>query len=407
MDESNRQTLLILFLPQEWKTYHRRPHWEAMAKHARLLIMEPPAGILTVFLQPKRLIEYFNNGRKVRQQGEKATATFRPIQLGSPGIDFMLPFLSGIDRFLMRRQLKKVLKLLSADLNNTVTFIVHVHQHHFSKLLPQVRQCYEITDLYVIPQGEDQLEENHWYTKRARRYEKKLVLESEIIITSSKLIYEDLRSTHSNVYYLHNSADYAHFSKSETAELEIPAEIKGLAKPVLGFVGYLNHLIDFELLAMLANEFTNGSIVVIGSEQKINKVTNDSWYQITKQLNNIHYFGFKDYESLPEYLRGFDVCLLPFRLNVWMRYSAPNKTFQYLATGKPIISTDFPEMQAFKNVVYVASDHKQFIKMAREALNESNEAKRVERKKIALENSTENRSVKVMNILNALLKQRS
>jgi len=407
MGQANRPRLLILFLPQEWKNYHRRPHWEAMAKQAQLLIIEPPAGILTAILQPRRLLKYFKSDKKLRQQSGSGVATFRPIQLGSPGIDFILPFLSGLDRLLMRRQLKKVVEQLHADLSNTVTFIVHVYQHHFSRLFPNAPQCYEITDLYVIPYGHDELNENHWYTKRARRYERKIIKDSDIVITSSRLIFENLRSAHSHVHYLHNSADYAHFSKSENTELEIPAEIKGLAKPVLGFIGYLNHLIDFELLAMLSNEFTSGSIVIIGSEQKINRVTNDSWYQITRQTKNIHYLGFKDYETLPAYLKGFDVCLLPFRSNEWMRYSAPNKTFQYLATGKPVVSTDFPEMRAFKNVVHVADNHNRFINMVREAINENSEAKRAERKKIALENSTDTRAVKVMSLLNGTLKERS
>ncbi len=406
MDETNRQPLVILFLPQEWETYHRRPHWEAMAKHVQLLIVEPPAGILTVFLRPRRWLSYFKSGRKLQQQSEGDAAAFRPIQLASPGIDFVMPFLPGIDRFLMHWQLGKVLTKLNADLNKTVSFIVHVHQHHFSKLFSQMLQCYEITDLYVIPQGHDALDENHWYTKRARRGERKIVNESEIIITSSKLIYQEMLSVHSSVHYLHNSAEYAHFSKCENAESEIPADIKELAKPVLGFVGYLNHLIDYELLAKLAKEFLSGSVVIIGREQSINKVSGDRWYQTTKQLDNIHYLGFRNYKVLPFYLRGFDICLMPFRLNEWMRFSAPNKTFQYLATGKPVVSTNFTEMQEFENLVYVASDHKEFIEMTRAALIENSETRKVERKKIALENSTENRAVKVMKILGALLEER-
>ncbi|MGH8016668.1 MAG: hypothetical protein ACREBV_10790, partial [Candidatus Zixiibacteriota bacterium] len=213
MTAPNQQTLLILFLPQEWKNYHRRPHWEEMARHSKILIVEPPAGILTGWLRPKRLINYFIRDRKIRGSGHNIRF-FRAIQLASPGLDFMLPFLSGLDRIWMRRQLKRVLKVIKGEFDIPFSFISQVQQQHFSNLIPEIVQCYEIFDLYVIPYGHQRLDENHWYTKRARRYDKKISLDSEIVVTSSKLIFDELGTKKKNVYYLHNAADFNHFSKS-------------------------------------------------------------------------------------------------------------------------------------------------------------------------------------------------
>ncbi len=406
MQITNSRTLLILFLPQEWEIYHRRPHWEALAAHSRILLVEPPAGILTVWLRPKRLLNYYIKDRNLRKSGRNLYF-FRPIQLASPGIDFLLPFLSGLDRIWMRRQLQQVLNKIKGEFDIAVTFINQVQQHHFSKTIPHSLQCYEITDLYVIPYGHHQLDESHWYTKRARSYDKKILSDSDLVITSSKLIYDNLKTPVGNIHYLHNSADYNHFVKSAGADLTVPEELRNLKKPILGFIGYINHLIDYELLTKLAVAFRDGSLVLIGGEQKITKVHNDTWYQKTKIIENIHYLGFKDYRQLPAYLKGFDVCLMPFRLNDWMRYSAPNKTYQYLASGKPVVSTNFPEMENVKKVVLVAGDHEEFVNLVQGALNDKSEIKKAERQKVALENSTENRAIKMTNILSDFLKQGS
>lgn len=389
---------MIIFLPSEWRTYHRRPYWEAMAEHSQVLVIEPPAGIFSFWLHPKRMIDYLRGAGKLRRN-QSNILFFRPPQLASPGINFIVRPLAALDRFLMRHQIQRILKQMQNEFDTAVVFLVHAQQHHFSKVIPDARQCYEITDLYAMPRGHHRLDENHWHTKRVRRSEKKIISDSDVILTSSKLIYDELRETNAKVYYLHNAADYRHFVKSADNELEIPDNIKLLPRPRLGFFGNINHLIDYELITKLAGEFTNGAIVMIGGEQKNTGITHDHWYQMTKTMGNVHYLGFRDYENLPVYLKGFDVCLMPFRLNDWMQYSAPNKTFQYLASGKPIVSTDFPEVHNVESVIYIAKKHTEFVKLVREALNDSSETKKAERQQVAFENSTEKWAEKVMQIL--------
>ncbi|HEX2897070.1 MAG TPA: glycosyltransferase [candidate division Zixibacteria bacterium] len=390
--------MLILFLPQEWEIYHRRPYWEALAKHTKVLVIEPPSGLLTFWLHPKRMAEYFRGGGKVRQNGENLFF-LRPLLIVPPGIDFRFPVFASIDRALIKRQVLKAVKTMHQEKSGIMPFLVHVQQSLFSKLIPNSTQCYEITDLYTLAIGQDKLDINNRYTKRALKEEKRIVRDSDMIITSSKLIYESLCDLHSNVYYLRNSADYRHFSKSTDTTLEIPQKAASLPSPRLGFIGYINNLIDFELLLLLADEFNDGSIVMIGAEQRSTGITDDISFQKTKQKKNIHYLGFKNYESLPAYLKSFDVCLMPFRLNEWMQHSAPNKTYQYLASGKPIVSTDFPEVRFHNNVIRIGKDHGNFVRQVREALGEKSDTLAAERKKIAQENSTENRAVKVIELI--------
>ena len=405
MSQPGKRTLLILFLPSEWRTYHRKPYWEALARHSQVLVVEPPAGILSVWLHPKRMIDYLRRAGKLRRN-QTNIYFYRPLQLASPGIDFMIPPLAWLDRFLMRLQIQSAMKQIKNEFDTALVFLVHAQQYHFSAMIPEAWQCYEITDLYALPRGQIQLDEKHPHTKRVRRREKRIISGSDVIITSSKLIYDELNGMCTGLYYLHNAADYRHFAKSAASELEISADIKYFPRPILGFFGNINNLIDYELLTKLAAAFHSGSIVLIGGEQKITRVHNDTWYQKTKTIENIHYLGFRDYDNLPAYLQAFDVCLMPFRLIDWMRYSAPNKTYQYLASGKPVVSTDFPEMHYVEKVISIGKSHAEFIELVRQALNDSSPEKRTARQQVASENSTEKWAEKVMNILSKTLNEK-
>jgi glycosyltransferase involved in cell wall biosynthesis len=391
-------SIVIIYLPQEWPTYHRRPHWLALAEHFQLLMIEPPAGLLTFWKKPKRVLDLLR-GKRIRQ-GERGIFFYRPLLLASPGIDFLLPLLAKLDRFLMRRRLKKVIRRVSVENKQVVTIINHVHQYHFSKLLPNEICVYEVTDLYLLLPGQQQLDPDHWYTKKAVRCENEIVSKADVIISSSKLVYEKWRATHSSIHYLPNCADYDHFAKTADDSLAVPDELNAIVKPILGFVGYINHLIDFELLNKLAEVNDNWSIVIIGSEHRISGVHRDAAYQKSENYPNVHYLGFKPYDELPSYLKGFDVCLMPFRLNDWMRYSAPNKVYQYLAAGKSVVSTNFTEIEVVKDVIAVAENHQEFIDYVRSVIDGNSEEKIKRRQEVAREYSTEARAKKVATIIN-------
>lgn len=398
MSEKLENNLLIVFLPQEWGKYHRRPYWEAISIRTNVLIVEPPAGVLTFLIHPRRIWNYLKKGRKVRT-GKENLHFIRPLLLASPGIAFRIPFLAPIDRLLIRRKLSQVIKKLNFTAEQAVLFLVHVQQSHFSRLINKSLQCYEVTDLYTIARGQYHKDESHWYTKRANKKEKLIVSESDLIITSSKILSDQISSYHQNVHYLQNAADYKHFSKSREDSIDIPIDIKAFTGPKLGFIGNINNLIDFELLVDLANNLSDMSIILIGGEQIETGIKKDPWFLKTKSLKNIHYLGHKDYESLPAYLKAFDVCLLPFRLNDWMMHSAPNKTYQYLASGKPIVSTDFTEIRQYEEVVYVCQSHAQFVEKVRQAVQENSNELAAARQEIAFKNSTDKHAAKILSII--------
>ena len=106
---------------------------------------------------------------------------------------------------------------------------------------------------------------------------------------------------------------------------------------MLGYFGVIDERLDYELLARLADAFPNGSLVLVGPVVKVDP-------RELPQATNIHWLGPAAVRELPRYVKGFDVCLMPFALNEATEFINPTKTLEYMAAGKPIVSTAVPDV---------------------------------------------------------------
>jgi glycosyltransferase involved in cell wall biosynthesis len=167
--------------------------------------------------------------------------------------------------------------------------------------------------------------------------EKYLMSEAHIVFTGGKSLYQSKKKGHSNVYCFPSSVDENHFKQALNG-LEVPADIAHLPSPVIGYYGVIDERIDLKLLNKVAIQNSNASFVMVGPLAKIEQ--ND----LPKQPN-IFYIGMRSYNELPNYLKGFDIAMMPFALNDSTKFISPTKTLEYMAAGKPIIST------AIKDVV--------------------------------------------------------
>ena len=130
---------------------------------------------------------------------------------------------------------------------------------------------------------------------------------------------------------------------------------------MLGYFGVIDERIDYDLLARLADDFRDGSIVMIGPFAKVDRATLPS-------RPNLHWLGMRAYEDLPAYVKAFDVCLMPFALNEATENINPTKTLEYMAAGKPVVSTAVADVvRNFAPIVAVANSHDEFVALARRA----------------------------------------
>jgi UDP-galactopyranose mutase len=187
-----------------------------------------------------------------------------------------------------------------------------------------------------------------------REREAELMARADVVFTGGQTLYEAKRDQHRNVHPFPSSIDVAHFARARESAAD-PIDQADIPHPRLGFCGVIDERMDLELLDTVAAMRPDWHLVMVGPVAKIDPAS-------LPRRPNIHYLGGKDYKDLPEYLAGWDVALMPFALNDSTRFISPTKTPEYLAAGKPVVSTairdvvrPYGEMELV-SVAHTASD---------------------------------------------------
>ncbi len=166
--------------------------------------------------------------------------------------------------------------------------------------------------------------------------ERALLERADLVFTGGVSLYEAKRHLHPHVHAFPSSVDVAHFAQARTA-LPEPEDQAGIARPRLGFYGVIDERLDIELLDAVAALRPDWQLVMVGPVVKIDPAA-------LPKRPNVHYLGPKLYDELPLYLAGWDVALLPFALNEATRFISPTKTPEYLAAGRPVVSTPIKDV---------------------------------------------------------------
>lgn len=188
--------------------------------------------------------------------------------------------------------------------------------------------------------------------------ERSLLKKADLVVVSAELLRQSKSQINPNTVLVRHGVDFAHFRQALDARTEIPAEIAGLPRPIIGFFGLIADWVDVELMADVAKQYSHGSMVVLG------KATTDV---SCLKLPNVHILGRKPYESLPAYCKGFDVAINPFRINQLTLNANPLKVREYLAAGLQVVSTNIPEVAVLENC-RIGRDREGFLREIDEAL---------------------------------------
>ena len=197
--------------------------------------------------------------------------------------------------------------------------------------------------------------------------EQKLLKKADLVFTGGQSLYEAKKHLHKNIYPFPSSIDKAHFSIART-NIEEPVDQQAIPHPRIGYYGVLDERLDIKLLTALASARSDWHFILIGPVVKIDPA------ELPRPLN-IHYLGSKSYDELPYYLAGWDIAMMPFALNESTRFISPTKTPEYLAGGKPVISTPIKDVVSpygEEGMVHIAATPAIFIAAAEAALTKIN-----------------------------------
>ena len=186
------------------------------------------------------------------------------------------------------------------------------------------------------------------------RRERLLLANADVVFTGGYKLFTAKSAHHSNVHFFGCGVDVQHFSTARSSDTSIPADAR-FESPVAGYFGVIDERLDYELIRALAERHPELTVVMVGPTAKVDP-------DELPNAANIHWLGQRSYEELPRYVKGFDVCLMPFAINEATEYINPTKTLEYMAAGKPIVSTPVADVvRNFTPIVTVADNVDDFV----------------------------------------------
>jgi glycosyltransferase involved in cell wall biosynthesis len=329
-------TTLICFSHLRWNFVFQRPQ-HLMCRFARemnVIYWEEPCEI-----------------------GRKETAYLQVREADNAnGVRIIVPHLpEGMPEDAREAALKRLLDAHVASLRGDL-----IAWYYTPMMLPFSRDL--DTDLTVYD-AMDELSKFRFAPAKLLELEQELIDKANIVFTGGSSLYEAKKGRHDNVHCFPSSVDRVHFLKARARQFD-PADQEELPRPRLGFYGVIDERFDTELLAQAAEMRPDWSFVMLGPVVKIAQ-------EDLPRRANIHYLGAKTYAELPAYLSGWDVALMPFAMNESTEFISPTKTPEYLAGGKPVVSTPVRDVVRhygqFEGVL-IADDAESFVAACDKAL---------------------------------------
>ncbi len=292
---------------------------------------------------------------------KKLTSFTEPIREVEPNIFLLNPLaipaygsrsIVGLNRRFLISQVKKAMRKLG--FSDVINMVFNPAAGMIAGRLGEKQLIYYCVDEYTAFTGSSALKE----------IEEELFRISDLVVVSAEKLFDSKKHFNPNTHIIRHGTDWRHFRTALDDATNVPDEIAGLPKPIIGFHGLLADWVDFELIRKTAERFKDGSVVLIG---KI-AVDAEKKVKILNNVPNVHFLGRKPYAELPAFCKGFDVALNPFAINELTLAANPLKVREYLAAGLPVVSTDIPEVRILDDCL-VGTDHDDFIAKIEQALN--------------------------------------
>jgi len=286
-----------------------------------------------------------------------------------------------INRFILKSLVKSFLRK-----NNIADFIQWASCPTSADMVGSLN---ETANIYYI--GDEFSEFTQFDSGLVAELERRLMVSADMLLVVSDKLLQTKSKYNPLIYKIPHGCDYGHFSRTlSLAREDIPDDLKSIPKPIIGYYGLIRDWFDFDMLKEIFVDHPEWSLVLIGmSDTETSTISN---------LPNVYILGPRPYESLPKYLRGFDVCIIPYGKTEITINANPLKLLEYLSSGKPIVTTDLPSVYPYKKGLYIAKDTKEFEKFINRALSEDDIVLSRSRSSIGAANSWDSRVANIESI---------
>jgi glycosyltransferase involved in cell wall biosynthesis len=301
--------------------------------------------------------------------------------------------LRRINRRIYASRIRAALRRLGPE--PVILWLSHPLQAWAMDAFPErVLCCYDWTDDWtafeILPVAD---------RRELERLNDRLLRETDVVFAVSESLHRRALQANPNTYRAPNATDLAVVGKAAEPGPVAP-EVRDLSHPVIGYVGQIADKLDYDLLAAVVDARPGWSFVFVG----------DIWDNHRHQVAaldarpNVHFLGRRNFPDLPAYFQGFDVCILPHAVTPLTRSMDPIKLYDYLATGKPIVSTPVAGVERFADVVYIGEGPEGFLGALERALREPPSV-RERRLRYARENTWAQRAEEMWSVLHSRLRR--
>ncbi len=334
----------------------RIPLYEALARRMRgrgnVLVVTHWRSILPGLLNRRPgLIRWLATGQ-FRQMAENLHV-FTPLLPLPMAVLEQMRAVPNISRLCFTWQVRRAMRRAGFENAHRVVTVNDPFHHHVLGLLNENLAVYDCLDDYALYGGaatpDPQVLSN----------ERQVVERVDLVFTTSRTLYEKMNRQHGSVHYFPNAVDFDFFHQAMWSDLPDADALKGLPKPIIGFMGNLTHWYDFALLREVIQARPQWSFVFVGWVTPFANCTAE--IRAIQSLPNAHFLGCQEFRDLPSFLRGFDVAIMPYAQNDAARAVNPDKMYQYLAAGVPLVATPCPEIAQFDRVIDVAAGARDFV----------------------------------------------
>jgi len=357
---------VLCFAPDPWDDIWRNRH-QIMSRLARrnLVVYVEPRPYLRHVLKGLRrgVIRPWQMGARLRHVADGLYVYSPPLWAPISGRE---P-LRTATRWLRERRLKRVLRGLGGG--RPILWLVRPDQADLPGHWNEKACVYQIVDEYSGYTGLG-TERRQAILERERR----LIQRADIVFVTAPSLLERKGRYNPRTYLVPNAVDSEAFAEA-LARPAMPSDLEALPRPRIGYVGAVNDKVDFGLLREVAQRRPNWSVVLVGPWA----VREDTDAYALREQQSVHFLGKRDVGQVPHYVAGLDVCLMPYKLNEWTLHINPLKMYEYLAAGRPVVSTPIPAAASFSGWISVAEGADAFMEAVEKALAEDDVEQREKR----------------------------
>jgi len=388
---------ILCFAPERWQHIWRNRHqiMSRLAQRNRVLFVEPRPYLRNVWRDARRgKIRPSDLRQPLVTQVQDTLWVYHP-PLYAP-ISGRFPLAAAL-RWLRATEMRRVMRRLGFSAP-----ILWLYRPYMADVIGRFGEklvIYHIVDEYAAYEAEFTAVYSDARRDQVEKAERALAAQADLVIVTSPSLLERKRAFNPNTHWVPNAVDYATFARVAEENPPPPADVASLPMPVIGYVGAINEKLDYDLLRQVAEAYPQSSLILVGPVDL--RLDFSGLQKIS--LPNVHLLGAKPVTEVPHYVHACQVCLMPYKRNEWTAHINPLKLYEYLASGRPVVSTAIPAVHGYEGVIAVADSPESFCQQIGVALaSEDAEARRA-RMALAAQNTWDVRVARISELVNLTL----